>query len=257
MSRNPWTATSLLTGNWRGATSVLVSNGRQHLVVDTGMPHEEHLLLEALAQHGLKPPDIQFIINTHFHIDHVLNNTVFTNSEIYASQESYDWCCSLYSALGSEQWESLLLNYYPEMGAYGHTLDRMHQMRRFTLRWWNLNRLGKRRQFRWIEQHALPDGFDALITSGHVPGHLSVVIPDGAHPALIAGDAFLSRSDDERVMTMIPHNRAQARRDRNQILSHTGRIFPGHDVDFDASATGAASEGPPPTAGHSKGEEVF
>jgi glyoxylase-like metal-dependent hydrolase (beta-lactamase superfamily II) len=232
MEITEWKTHVLLTGNWRTATSALVSNGRRHMVVDTGMPHEAHLLLQALEQHGLKTSDIHYLINTHFHIDHVLNNVLFPNSLIYASQESYDWCRSLYADLSDDRhWKKLLLKYYPEMSGNVHALDRMHQMRKFTLRWWDPNRLGARSQLRWIEQHALPGGLEALFTSGHVPGHVSVIIPDGS-PTIIAGDALLSRTDDNRILTMIPHNRKQAQRDREQVLARGGRIFPGHDVEF-------------------------
>ncbi len=233
METSEWNADALLTGTWRTATSVLLSNGNRHTVVDTGMPHEAHLLLEALEQHGLQASDIHSVINTHFHIDHVLNNALFPNSLIYGSQESYDWCCALYSDLADERdWEKLLLKYYPEMNSYKHVLDRMHQMRKFTLRWWDLNRLGTRSQLRWIEQHALPEGLEALFTSGHVPGHVSVLVPNGSQPTIVAGDAFLSQSCDDRILTMIPYNREQAQRDRELVLAKGGRIFPGHDVEF-------------------------
>jgi N-acyl homoserine lactone hydrolase len=233
MEVSEWKADVLLAGNWRSATSVLVSNGKHHAVVDTGMPHEAHLLLNALEQRGLSAADIHIVINTHFHIDHVLNNVLFPNSVIYGSQESYDWCCSLYSDFGDErQWEKLLLKYYPEMASYEHALKRMPQMRKFTLRWWDLNRLGTRSQLRWIERHALPDGLETFFTSGHVPGHVSVIIPDTPQPTIVAGDAILSRANDDRVLTMIPHNREQARRDRERVLARGGRIFPGHDVEF-------------------------
>jgi glyoxylase-like metal-dependent hydrolase (beta-lactamase superfamily II) len=233
METSEWKAKVLMPGNWRTATSVLMSNGKRHIVVDTGMPHEAHLLLEALEQQGLRASDIYSVINTHFHIDHVLNNALFPNSLIYASQESYDWCCALYSDLADEQhWEKLLLNYYPEMTCYEHVRDRMHQMRKFTLRWWDLNRLGTRFQLRWLEQHALPEGLEALFTSGHVPGHVSVIIPDGLKATIIAGDALLSRANDDRIMTMISHNREQSLRDRELVLAKGERIFPGHDAEF-------------------------
>lgn len=229
----------MLEGNWRTATSVLVSKGNRHIVVDTGMAHEAHLLLNALAKHGVEASDVRCLINTHFHIDHVLNNVLFPNSEIYASQESYNWCRSLYSDLADDQWETLLPKYYPEMPSYPHAMERLHQMRKFTLRWWDLKRLGGPGQFRWIEQEGLPDGFGTIITSGHVPGHVSVMLPDGAQRTIIAGDAFLCRADDEKVMTMIPHNREQARLDREQVLARGTRIFPGHDAEFLNTSNGA------------------
>ena len=54
--RPDWKVEELLAGSWRGATSVLISNGRYHIVVDTGMPHEGHLLVKALQSRGIAIP---------------------------------------------------------------------------------------------------------------------------------------------------------------------------------------------------------
>lgn len=233
MANSEWKAETLLAGGWRSAASVLLSNGSHHCVVDTGMPHEAHLLVDALRQRGLKTSDIDAVINTHFHIDHVLNNSLFPHSIIYATQESYDWCCSLYSDLVDEQrWEKFVLKYYPEMLEYDHAIEHMHQLRKLTLRWWDRKRLGTPSQHCWIESHPLPDGLVALFTSGHVPGHISVIIPDGSHTTVVAGDACLSRSEDVQVLTMIPQDREKSRRDREKVLAVGRRIFPGHDVEF-------------------------
>lgn len=237
MGKPEWKAETLMAGGWRSATSVLLSNGTHHCVVDTGMPHEEHLLVDALEQRGLKTSEIKIVINTHFHIDHVLNNSLFPNSVIYSTQESYDWCCSLYSDLvDDQQWEKLVLKYYPQMLEYDHAIEHMHQMRKFTLRWWNRERLGSPSQHRWIESHSLPDGLEVLITSGHVPGHISLIFTEGSHTTVVAGDACLCRTEDARVLTMIPKDRDQFRGDRNKVLTMGSRIFPGHDVEFINSA---------------------
>jgi len=59
------------------------------------------------------------VVNTHFHVDHVLNNCLFPESEIYGSQQSHEWCCEAYTDLLDEQnWEKLSLKYYPESGDY-------------------------------------------------------------------------------------------------------------------------------------------
>lgn len=233
MAGTGWKVETLLPGSWRSAASVLLSKGGRHFVVDTGMPHEEHLLVNALRQHGLNITDIDSIINTHFHIDHVLNNSLFAGSSIYATQESHDWCCSLYSdLLDSQRWEKLILKYYPQTLEYDHAVERLHQMRKFTLRWWDRKRLGRASQRRWLESHSLPEGLKISLTSGHVPGHVSVIIPEKEQMTVVAGDACLSRSEDVRVLTMIPRDREQARLDRQQVLDLGARIFPGHDVEF-------------------------
>ena len=70
------------------------------------------------------------------------------------------------------------------------------------------------------------------MTSGHVPGHASVIVHHGDQPIIIAGDALLTREPDENVFTMIPHNREQFQHDRVRILARMGRIVPGHDSEF-------------------------
>jgi glyoxylase-like metal-dependent hydrolase (beta-lactamase superfamily II) len=233
MAKSEWKAETLLAGSWRSATSVLLANGSCRLVVDTGMPHEAHLLVDALQQRGLRTSDIQMVINTHFHIDHVLNNSLFPDSLIYATQESHHWCCSLYAdLLDDQQWEKLILKYYPETLEYDHAVEHLHQMRKFTLRWWDRKRLGSPSQHRWLESHVLPEGLEVFMTSGHVPGHVSVIVPGAEYNTVVAGDTCLSRTEDARVLTMIPRDREQSRRDRERVLALGRRIFPGHDVEF-------------------------
>jgi glyoxylase-like metal-dependent hydrolase (beta-lactamase superfamily II) len=236
MANQNWKVQVLLPGSWRGATSVLVSNGNRHIVVDSGMPHEAHQLVKALEQRGLHPDDVKILVNTHFHVDHVLNNNLFPAATIYASQQSYDWCQSMYSDVADNQnWEKLALKYYPELYEHEKALQHMAALRRFALRWWDLKRLGSPEQFRWLERTSLPDGLESFMTGGHVPGHISLVVRSGEQPTLIAGDALLSREHEERVVTMIPHNRARFLEERARLMEIGGRILPGHDSPFSAS----------------------
>jgi len=235
MSNNGWKAEVLLAGSWRGATSVLLSNGRQRLVVDTGMTHEAPLLLNALEKQGLKPAHVTGLIATHFHVDHVLNNSLFPHCPIYASQQGHDWASSLYSDLRDDlHWEKLVLKYYPETFDYERARELMGKLRKLGLRLWDCRKIGSPEQFVWIENHPLPEGLETHITCGHVPGHLSVIVGNGAEPTVIAGDALLSRGHDDQILTMIPYNREQFQRDREKILAMSGRILPGHDEPFTA-----------------------
>jgi glyoxylase-like metal-dependent hydrolase (beta-lactamase superfamily II) len=234
--KSVWKAEVLLHGSWRGATAVLLSNDHHHLVVDTGMPHEAHLLLQALKERGLEARDIRGVINTHFHIDHVLNNCLFTGAQFYASQESYEWCGELYTDLRDEtHWEKLALKYYPETHEYDRSRRYMEKLRKLALRWWDVKRLGPRRDFHWLETQPLPEGLERIITSGHVPGHASLIVHGPDRPLVIAGDALLSRQHEERVLTMIPHKRAQYQRDRALILQKAPLIIPGHDQPFEVA----------------------
>ena len=236
MAESGWQAELLLAGSWRGATSVLLTSGTHHLVVDSGMPHEAPLLLKALEQRGLEPQDVEGLICTHFHVDHVLNNSLFPRIPIYATQQSHDWACSLYSDLADDlHWEKLVLKYYPETLDYDRARELMGKLRKLGMRMWHPERIGSPEQFVWIENRPLPEGLGVHITSGHVPGHLSVMVSNGFEPTIIAGDALLSRDHDDQVLTMIPYNREQFQRDREGLLAMRGQILPGHDQPFSIS----------------------
>lgn len=233
MATSEWKIDVLLEGNWRGASCVLLTNGSSPVLVDTGMPHDAHKLVGALASRGIEPAAIRCIVNTHFHLDHVSNNSLFRHSAIYASQQSYDWCRSLYSDLLDEaSWECRVLRYYPEIDLYPRAREHMAKLRNLALRWWDLRRAGAPSQFRWLEEHSLPEGIEARFTAGHVPGHVSLVIRNLAGATVIAGDAVLTRTHDDQVLTMIPFSRAQYLEERREILSIEGEIIPGHDKAF-------------------------
>ncbi len=232
MLNSHWKIDVLLAGSWRGASSVLLSNGSERILVDTGLPHDAHQLLTALEHRGLAPSGIKRIINTHFHIDHVSNNSLFPGSLIFATQQSFDWCHSLYSDLACTDWERLVLKYYPEVFEYENAKQRMEKLRKIALRWWNSEHVGSRTQFRWIETCGLPYGIDVMLTSGHVPGHASLILNTDQQQVVIAGDALLTRAHDDQVLTMIPYCRPQYQQDRERILEIAGVIVPGHDQTF-------------------------
>ena len=148
MQESSWKVDVLLTGSWRGATSALLSNGRRRVVVDTGLPHEASQLVSALRERGSDPRDISDLINTYFHVDHVLNNSLFPQCAIYASQESYDWGRSLYADLRNTDWDRMILRYNPETFEYAEARKHLEKLRKIALRWWDPARLGDRSRFR-------------------------------------------------------------------------------------------------------------
>jgi glyoxylase-like metal-dependent hydrolase (beta-lactamase superfamily II) len=108
----------------------------------------------------------------------------------------------------------------------------MGKLRKMALRWWDPKRLGCRTRFRWTETHELPDGLESVVTDGHVPGHLSIVVRTQGEDTIIAGDVVLSRDAQAEVLTMIPHQRRRFELDRTRLLALGRRILPGHDGEF-------------------------
>ena len=59
---------------------VLITNADQNIIVDTGLGMEKEEILTGLSTLGLSVDDICIVINTHSHIDHCGNNSLFKKS---------------------------------------------------------------------------------------------------------------------------------------------------------------------------------
>lgn len=130
----------------------------KNIVIDSGLPldlaslpvrpnreppHLELSVVDQLAKLGLKPTQIDMLICTHFDVDHAGNHALFTNAECVVQRKHYeaardglDRC-----ALVRTQWDHPGLHYRLVDG----------------------------------DTELLP-GLTLLETSGHVPGHQSVLV---------------------------------------------------------------------------------
>jgi glyoxylase-like metal-dependent hydrolase (beta-lactamase superfamily II) len=61
---------------------VLIINGKDTILVDTGNLNEDKEILSALNKEGVRLNSVNIVINTHPHIDHTSNNFLFKNSTI-------------------------------------------------------------------------------------------------------------------------------------------------------------------------------
>lgn len=61
------------------ATCTLVRDKSVNVLVDTLGPWSREQLLSHLSSHGLKPSDIDFVVGTHGHPDHIGNLNLFTS----------------------------------------------------------------------------------------------------------------------------------------------------------------------------------
>ncbi|MBN1325476.1 MBL fold metallo-hydrolase [Candidatus Falkowbacteria bacterium] len=62
------------------STVTLIKDGPVNILVDTGNYEIEKKLLSALKKEGLKTSDINYVIITHHHADHVANKHLFKNA---------------------------------------------------------------------------------------------------------------------------------------------------------------------------------
>lgn len=225
----------LLEGSGYSCTCTLL-RGRSHCVlIDTALSLQEGDLLEALHARGLEPADIDVVVNTHLHIDHCGNNSLFPRAAIYVSKAELEWTLAFYRAVfeGGAP-ERAVAAFYPELNSKDVGTRMIRNVARMARLVWAPSRLGDEDRFRWLESSNLPPGLDVLDTPGHTPRHISIRV-DAASPTIVAGDAVLTADADARVRTMIPHCRAQAAATRLLLLQSGAAIVPGHGPMFQAA----------------------
>jgi glyoxylase-like metal-dependent hydrolase (beta-lactamase superfamily II) len=71
------------------STVTLIKDGKHNILVDTGNHEVEKKLLSALKKLGLEPKDIDYVILTHHHPDHVANKHLFKEAIITDWLTSY------------------------------------------------------------------------------------------------------------------------------------------------------------------------
>jgi len=60
----------------------LIMSKEETIVVDTGLAGEGRRILDALNRIGIRPEDVDIVINTHTHSDHCDNNHLFCRAQI-------------------------------------------------------------------------------------------------------------------------------------------------------------------------------
>ncbi len=65
------------------STVTLIQSEKNNILVDTSLKKDRESLLFGLQEQNLTPKDINIVINTHGHRDHVENNVLFSSAKIY------------------------------------------------------------------------------------------------------------------------------------------------------------------------------
>ena len=79
-----------------------------HILVDTGAGHNKDYLFSKLRENGVEPEDIDLIVNTHCHFDHIGGNHFFPNAKVAVhkydamSMKNKDTLGTSMSAFGQE-----------------------------------------------------------------------------------------------------------------------------------------------------------
>lgn len=145
------------------ATTALI-RGEKTIVVDPGNHHIGFYgpLKRALSRHGLTPSDVDLVVCTHAHHDHMASIFLFRGKELIIGAREAEYAQEAY---GRDETDARLrgMERVSEVPLHGEL--------------------------------ELAPGVVAVSTPGHTPGHISVLVEAGPDRVLIAGDTAMTRSE--------------------------------------------------------------
>jgi 4-pyridoxolactonase len=193
---------------------IMIDTGFDKAWVERKLPFEkptqtEEQTIEAqLANIGVKPEEIDVVVNSHLHFDHCSNNKLFPKAKFIFSKSE------LRHSYVPDPWERL--GYDPDLVAIPGMKTEL-----LDLRDW--------------EYQVVP-GITLIETPGHSNGHLSVIIEpgNGAQPMIFPVDvAYTKHNLEDRVLMGLHSDPEDLLRSMDRIENITkklgGKIFYSHD----------------------------
>lgn len=186
----------------------LVRSGKSKIIFDTMGPWEKDKLLDALAKHKIHPDDIEYLICSHSHPDHIGNNNLFSKAKMHFvgmsvyEHDIYDLSC------------------FEPMGSHTYKTVRDEEIVVITYKNYNI---------------------DAHLTIEPTPGHTLECISlfldncDSFGSVALTGDLFEREADitDEGIwLSAGSQNSNLQRAHRARVYNHVDYIVPGHGSMF-------------------------
>jgi len=188
---------------------LFVKTGKNNVLIDTGCgvgaKSDAGRLLQNLRAEGIRTEEIDTVINTHGHGDHISGNAdtkgraIFSNARYVIHKREWDY------------WQSELTLIQVEEGLHKNMIEQT-RMNLFPI--WD--------KYDLIEDETeIVPGIKFILTPGHTPGHMVLVISSGTNKLLCTGDLIrdpieLTQPD---LYQAIDVNHEQAVQTRTWILS--------------------------------------
>jgi glyoxylase-like metal-dependent hydrolase (beta-lactamase superfamily II) len=188
----------------------LASDGQRNVLVDSGpdqalsrakgldiVGDTSALLTTGLQTWGVRPSDIDCIVHTHLHHDHMQNDLMFPNAVVHVQRSELEW------ATGPD-----CGRFYVGIGALVAALgDRLHTL------------AGDAQLF---------SGLDVVLNGGHTPGHQSVILDTTENLVCLCGDIVSLLSNVEIIGPICP-NISETRAFLDRAKSAGWEMVPSHD----------------------------
>jgi glyoxylase-like metal-dependent hydrolase (beta-lactamase superfamily II) len=198
---------------------VIVNTGSKLVLIDTGygpgIAPSVGLLPAHMAAAGIDPKDIDIVVLSHLHPDHINGvktadgKVAFPNAEIKAPAP--DWAFWMSDENQSKAESNPMMKTY-----FANTRKILSDI------------AGKVTRYEWGKEVA--PGITAIDTSGHTPGHTSFVVASGSGRILVQSDVtnipeFFLRNPDWHVMYDIDPVKAAATRHKFYDMAATEKAL--------------------------------
>jgi len=203
---------------WRGHL-IQSANGGPTILVDTGMgpgPHEHTRkpgeLIDSLNALGMSPEEVEVVVITHTHGDHIGWNVLYEDDVPRATFPNARY------VVARADWD-----HYSKPENANDAFDQ--QVR-------PLEALGVLDLVDGV--HQLRSGISTLPTNGHTPGHQCVLVESGGETGVITGDLFhnVAQISEPDWCPVFDWNTTHSARSRRNLLDRAERenwtVFSGH-----------------------------
>jgi N-acyl homoserine lactone hydrolase len=186
----------------------LIDTGDRKILVDVAQIGRRDLVLQRLSERGLRPADIDTVVLSHAHWDHLLNADVFEHAEfvVHRDERSYvrdphpnDWATPKYT-----------------------------------------NAIIERLRVREVQEgDQVVPGVTVIETPGHTVGSISLIVDGADGTVCISGDALPhARSLFTGLPAIVFDSEERARSSIAKITDASQVIYPGHDRPFRREKSG-------------------
>jgi glyoxylase-like metal-dependent hydrolase (beta-lactamase superfamily II) len=197
------------------STTSLILTGERKIIVDPSTKYSREKIMKGLKSLGLQPKDIDSVVLTHYHLDHVANYDMFKNAQFFIHDNELKTLGSLTGTLTLAVLKAIMREFGFSIRDFVDCLKPISELR-------------------------TDSSLNVLETFGHTGGSISLCVT-GQKRIVVSGDALTRMSFAEEFSGQSqnganaadPYSRSFAK-----VIESGEIIVPGHDRPFMKSADG-------------------